>query len=397
MHYLARLWIMSLFFLFSSLQSEEKISLQLAWSEMMQGTKQIDTTSLHPVRVEQAHTVGHPYEPFFLNRVGFIVLAGGQGTRLGTDIPKGMVPIPPSEKTLFQIFLRRMVGFFNTYHEWPFCAIMTSDETDAATREYLQKNHFFGVPEEYVSFFCQSSLPLLNEKGEHIVENGRLITGPDGNGRVFTWLYASDIFHKWQKRGVQAISVLPIDNPLMDPLLPSLFQPILENRKEVSVATIKRRSATEKTGVFFAKENRLHVIEYSEIPDSLRYAQTEDGTLLHAYANISVFCLSMDAIHSLVSIPLPVHFAKKMRGPTQIYKAEFFIFDNLPFLHSFALVEIDRTRYFSPIKSKTGEDSLEQAATDFRRVQEEQAHHAGILLSKGENASSLDPAELYQY
>lgn len=387
--------ILPLFFSHSSLHSSEKISIRLAWEEMMKGASSRDFSTCTQPCIDLSTPAFHPYSPFFTKRVGFLLLAGGQGSRLGCDCPKGMVPIPPSNKTLFEIFLRRMVGFFRTYHEWPYCAIMTSDETDAATQAYLKEHHFFGVPEDQIFFFRQSSLTLLNEQGNPFYENGKLAVGPDGNGRALYWFHALGLYQTWKEKGVEALMVLPIDNPLMDPLLPSLFQPVLEGKVSASLATLKRRTPQEKVGVFFLQEGKPHVIEYSEIPDSLRNATTADGSLLYAWANISVFCLSMEHVERLAYLPLPLHFAKKMQNSLPIYKPEFFIFDHFPRLSSFSLIPLDRKRYFSPIKAKTGEDSLEQASLAFRCLQEEQAKRSGYMLDEGERADDIDPADLY--
>ena len=280
-HHFTFFFVLILTFLLP-LHSHEKISIRLAWEHMMEGASSRDFSSCTPPSVDPSEAASHPYSPFLTKRVGFILLAGGQGSRLGCEYPKGMVPIPPSNKTLFEIFLRRMVGFFRTYHEWPFCAIMTSDETDKATQIYLKENNFFGVPEEQIFFFKQSSLTLLNEQGNPFYENGKLAVGPDGNGRALYWFHACGLYQTWKERGVEALLVLPIDNPLMDPLLPSLFQPVLEGRTIASLATLKRRTPQEKVGVFFLEKGKPHVIEYSEIPDSLRNATTADGSLLYA-------------------------------------------------------------------------------------------------------------------
>ena len=161
-------------------------SLQQAWRTAFQGEKKQGDSALAPPQANLSFAASHPYKPFFSQRVGCILLAGGQGSRLGAEIPKGCVPIPPSGITLFEIFLRKIVGFHELYHIWPVCAIMTSDETDEYSRRYLQDHNYFGVPKEFVSIFCQSSLPLLDEHGDPVVENGSLVTGPDGNGKVFS-------------------------------------------------------------------------------------------------------------------------------------------------------------------------------------------------------------------
>lgn len=348
-----------------------------------------------PPEIEAPSSIRHPYRAFYTNNVAFILMAGGLSSRLGSDVPKGMTPIPPSGKTLFEIFFRRAVGFQKLYQRWPHIAVMTSQDTDTPTRTFLSQHDYFGVPTENVSFFIQGSLPLLNEQGVSFEESGQIVGGPNGNGLLFDALQKSDIPLLWEKENVQAISVLNIDNPLMDPLLPSLFKPVLEGRKEASIAAILRASETEKAGILLSKNKKIHVVEYSEVPEEIRISRDEKGKLSFPLANISVFCIERDSIAKLSQLPMPLHFAKKIRKGKIIYKPEYFIFDTFPALEKVSLIHIDRKRYFSPIKAKTGEDSLEEAALAFSFLQQDQAKEKRITIEKTQDPATLDPAELY--
>ena len=291
-----------------------------------------------------------------------------------------------------------MVGYFRIYSVWPHCLLMTSQVNEEAIQRYLHENQFFGVPRHYVHFLCQSSLPLLDENRNPLVEHGILQSGPDGNGRVFATLKESGLLQTLQKEGVEAISFQPIDNPLMDPFLPSLFHPVLQEKKEASILVIERQSAEEKTGIMLLREGKIHVIEYSEAPQSIKEAKLEDGSLFFRWANISVLCLSPSTVDHIASLPLPLHYAKKVRNNRTIYKQEYFLFDLFPALRSFSLVPIERSRWFSPIKAQVGEDSLERASEAFQRVQEEQAKKAKTLFSfENRSGADIDPALLYGY
>jgi len=357
------------------------------------------TDSLLPLwsvpHVEERPLILHPYAPFFHKTVGALFLAGGHGSRLETALPKAMVPIPPSGKTLLEIFLRRMVGFFRLYSRWPHCLLMTSEENEESIQQYLHMNDYFGVPRKYVHSFCQSSLPLLDEMGNPLLENGILQKGPDGNGRVCASLSESGLLQRLKDEGLDALSLLNIDNPLMDPFLPSLFHPVLEEHEEASILAIVRKSAQERTGLFYLQKGKLHVIEYSEAPSSVKNALSSDGTLLYRWANISVLCMTLSTIEKLASLSLPIHLAKKMRNSKPIYKQEYFIFDIFPALSSFSLIGLDRNKWFSPIKSKEGEDSLEQAAQALNKMQEEQALSAPLFSFEGKRGADIDPALLY--
>ena len=377
--------------------SQDTEALQRAWWQSTIDKTTRNAMKLDPVHAEIDRATYHPYAPFYSIKVGCIILAGGQGSRLGLEIPKGCVSIPSSGRTLFEIFFRKAVGFHSMYKMWPYLAIMTSLENDSETRQYLKANHFFGVPKKYVSLFCQSNLPLLNEQGEPYMEGGAIVCAPDGNGKVFASFEQSGIAAQWQEQGVQALLFMPIDNPLMDPFLPALFKPVLEWHEEAAFGAIQRKSATEKTGTFFLRDGRLQVVEYSEISDVLRSEKKPDGSLLHEWANISVGVMSLETVHFLSSLSLPLHFAKKMRGQAAIYKPEYFIFDTFSAISSFSVVGLERDSLFSPVKNKTGEDSLETARLHFQRVQREQAVRAKMEEERVSKAESIDPAELYGF
>lgn len=345
--------------------------------------------------IDTSPLIPHPYPPFFHETIATLFLAGGHGSRLGTPMPKAMVPIPPSGKTLLEIFLRRMAGFFSLYSRWPHCLIMTSEENDEVIQQYLSDHRCFGVPSTQIHLFRQSSLPLTDEKGYPLQEGGVIQKGPDGNGRVFALLKEQGLLHILKKEGVQALSILPIDNPLMDPFLPSLFHPVLEEKKEAALLAIPRTSPQEQTGLFYVQNGKLHVIEYSEAPSSMKEALAPDGSLLYRWANISVLCASPSTLETLARYPLPLHTARKIRQNTTIYKQEYFLFDAFPALNSFSLIGLDRAAWFSPIKAKEGADSLVQAAHAFEYLQAEQAHHLATPIPKDLRASAIDPALLY--
>lgn len=345
--------------------------------------------------VDNRPLLPHPYPPFKHTTIAALFLAGGHGSRLGTSLPKAMVPIPPSGKTLLEIFLRRMAGFFSLYSRWPYCLLMTSEENHEEIQQYLFDCHFFGVPSTQIILFRQSSLPLLDEQGFPLQEEGVLQKGPDGNGRVFHLLKEKGLLGFLQNECVQALSIFPIDNPLMDPFLPSLFHPVLEEKKDAALLAIPRVSPQEQTGLFYQQNGKLHVAEYSEAPLSMKEARASDGSLLYGWANISVLCASLSTLETLAHCSLPLHTAKKRRGQRTIYKQEYFLFDAFPALHSFSLIGLNRSAWFSPIKAKEGADSLAQAALAFETLQAEQAKHLTTPLPQDSKAGFLDPALIY--
>ena len=377
--------------------SQELITqIKAEWLEREAEQRKLSNGPWKSPDIETKSHVHHPYDLFQFNKVACILMAGWVSSRLNSDVPKGMTPIPPSGKTLFEIFFRRFVGFWQTYQQWPFIAIMTSKDTDDQTKKYLLQHDFFGVPSEQVSFFLQDSLPMLDEKGDCLEENGTLIFGPNGNGLLFKALQQSGISQNWEEEKVQACTIMNIDNPLMDPFLPILFQPVLEREKDAAISVITRSSEHEKAGIILEKNKHIHVVEYSEVPHEIQTSRDSVGVLSYPLANISVFCIKRQAIETLSQLVPPLHFAKKFRKGKTIYKPEYFIFDLFPYFEKPTLVQIDRKRYFSPIKSRTGEDSLEEGSLAFSFLQQEQAERKHLtLLAKVDDPSELDPAILY--
>lgn len=303
---------------------------------------------LKPLRIENI-TARNLVE---LGKVGALIVAGGQGTRLGFNAPKGLYPI--TDKTLLQIFAERTVTVSKKAKRSLPLAIMTSSVTDQAIREHFSENHFFGLDPKQVSFYIQGELPFLTLDGQQISDkNGQIATGPDGNGQALELFYQKGIWESWRSQGIDYLNFIQVDNPLADPFddkMPSLAQ---EENADVVIKCVERRDPNEKVGVLVERNKKIEIIEYSELE--------EPPT--QAYANISNFCFSMEFIQYLyeeLKVELPLHKAiKPVYGHTKACKFERFIFDVLPFSRKTTAVLDERSRCFAPLKNRTGEDSPE--------------------------------------
>jgi len=158
----------------------------------------------------------HPSPVLSQRTIGCLIMAGGMGSRLGVSEPKGVVLLPCG-KSLLQIFLEKAQAFQKGYQSRVFIGIMTSSYTDAAIKRHLEEHNFFGFNPKRIRCFQQDSLPFLDENGQLVLVENHVATGPDGNGRVFSACMKSGILDLWEREGVEAISVIPIDNPLLDP------------------------------------------------------------------------------------------------------------------------------------------------------------------------------------
>lgn len=272
-------------------------------------------------------------------KVGCIILAGGQGSRLGADIPKGMVSVL-EEKTLFQLFLENVAAAEQRAGRPLPLAIMTSPLNHKTTLAYLQDHQFFGARQ--VDLFEQEMLPLLDDQGNPLPE------GPSGNGEVFKHFARSGLLKKWQERGIAYIHVILIDNPLADPFDPELCGFHAEMRTQVTIKGVKKEDPEEKMGVILEEERKVRVVEYSEVSETIK-------RLPGLIGNTSLFCFSMDFAHTAASAALPWHIVQKevkvdgklIKG----WKFETFIFDLLEYASKIEVLVYPRNKTYAPLKS----------------------------------------------
>jgi UDP-N-acetylglucosamine/UDP-N-acetylgalactosamine diphosphorylase len=290
-------------------------------------------------------------------KVGCLILAGGQGSRLGSSLPKGLVPVTPIKgKTLFQIFCEKAVAASSQSGFALPLAIMTSPLNHQATVEYIEREKRFGLSEEQVSYFTQEMLPFLDDKGHWLLEaGGKIARGPDGNGRALYHFFCSGIWEKWKKAGIEYVNVVLIDNPLADPFDPALCAAHVEAKADITLKCVPRLHVEEKVGVVGLSNGRLKVIEYLDLPEEEKAASRSDGFLLWNIANAGLFCFSMDFIEKVVAVDLPWHLTRK----GGLWKFETFIFDLLDYAKKTHLLLYPREEAHAPLKNAAGEASLE--------------------------------------
>lgn len=321
-----------------------------------------------PVNYRPLHTFFTPddqyYEPGIKivsqGKVGAIVLAGGHGSRLGYNAPKGCFPVFEG-KSLYQLLAEKVLTASTRYGRTLYLGIMTSDATHQKTIEHFEKAHYFGLQKEQVCFFQQQNLPLQDEEGNTLSD-----TAPDGNGALFWHFAASGNLASWQADGIEHITVCTVDNALADPFQPHLIGLHTLHGNEATVVGIKRENPQEQVGVLVEQHSRLAVVEYSEMPDSQRLAFDARGVLKYPLANISYFAFSMAFINMMLKNPsskLPLHKAKKMVAiagkEVPCYKSEYFIFDLLAYCTKAEVLLLPREKFFAPLKNKTGPQSIE--------------------------------------
>lgn len=304
-----------------------------------------------------------------------VTMAGGQGTRLGHDGPKGTYDIGlPSHKSLFELQCdqlkesREITGVTIPWY------IMTSKENNDATVEFFEKNNYFGYGKENIEFFTQSMLPMINEDGKLILSKKDTIKeGADGHGGVFGSLKRSGCLDKMSKSGINWVFICGIDNCLMKLADPIFLGFAISSGCFAASKPVLKRDPYEKAGVFCRKNGKPYVIEYTEISDEMANLKDENGQYVYGDAHILGNIFKLDFLREIADVGLPYHTAFKKTAyidnsgneikpdEPNAYKFEMFLFDAFAFLDNIALLRVKREEEFAPVKNKTGEDSPETA------------------------------------
>jgi len=309
-------------------------------------------------------------------RVCCLTVAGGQGTRLGFDGPKGTYPIGPvSGNSLFSYFAGAILRAGIKYGHRITWYIMTSLLNRDATVAFFEKNAFFGLEREQVFFFTQGTMPAIGYDGKLLLSaKGSLALSPDGHGGTLLALRKSGALERMERERTDVISYFQVDNPLVkmcDPLFIGLHE--LE-KSDMSAIMLAKTGPHEKLGNFCVSGGKLNIIEYSDLPESLAEKRNPDGSLAFVAGSPAIHMISRRFVAELTAdgvLKLPWHRADKKiqtvdavgepvkpESPNGV-KLESFIFDALPLAKRTMILEGDRKEVFAPTKNATGVDSAE--------------------------------------
>lgn len=305
-------------------------------------------------------------------KVGIILVAGGLGTRLGVDQPKGMFPIGPlSGRSLFQVLLEKLRAIGRRCSVRIPLFVMTSPATDELTRQFLRDNNNFGLAADDVKIFCQATMWALDDRGEKILleSPGSLFLGPDGHGGMLAALDKSGSLAAAQRRGIEHFFYGQIDNPLTQICDEKLLGSHLLAGSEITTQVIRKRHPLERVGNVVSVDNRIQVIEYSDLPDDIARQTNPDGTFKLWAGNLAIHVMAVEFLARCAkrSDALPFHRAHKKvphldsRGRSvepefpNAYRFEKFIFDLLPLARQALVVEVDPAEAFAPVKNANTE------------------------------------------
>lgn len=355
-------------------------------------------------RQQAARALGE--EALRAGRVAALLVAGGQGTRLGFAHPKGMFPCGPlSKKSLFQWFAEQLTARGRKVgHEIPYL-IMTSPATHAETVAFWTEHQRFGLAEHQLRFFCQGQLPAVDATTRQFLLSSpdQLALSPDGHGGLLRALLHSGLVADLEAQGIDLIYYHQVDNPTVKLCDPEFIGWHLLERAEVSTKVVAKRSAEERMGVAVNLAGRCQIIEYSDLPADVARQTNPDGSLKIWAGSTAMHVFSLPFLKSMAAtgVNLPFHIASKAvpyLDPTtgvlvqpaapNALKFERFIFDVLPLAERSLIVETDRPIEFNPIKNKAGEDSPQTATAALEQL------HRGWLRQHGVTIADQVPVEI---
>ncbi|MDT8391319.1 MAG: UDPGP type 1 family protein [Lentisphaeria bacterium] len=310
-------------------------------------------------------------------KVAAFTVAGGQGTRLGYDAPKGTYPISPVKgKSLFQLFSESIFRAGEKYGHSILWVIMTSPMNDADTRAFFKHNRFFGLDPADIIFCPQGTMPAFDMGGKLILSaRDSLALSPNGHGGSLLTLRDSGALSRMAEEGIEHITYFQVDNPLVQPFDPLFLGLHDQLDSDMSCRSLTKTGPFEKLGNFCVHDTHTVVIEYSDMPDDLATLRNERGGLAFRAGSPAIHVLKRSFVERLTadgSLALPFHRAEKkiphlsLDGESVItpetangIKLEMFIFDALPLARNVLILEADRAESFGPVKNPTGVDSVE--------------------------------------
>jgi UDP-N-acetylglucosamine/UDP-N-acetylgalactosamine diphosphorylase len=305
-------------------------------------------------------------------KVGAFVVAGGQGTRLGFDGPKGNFQISPvRKKTLFQIFAENISAVSSKYKTSCPWYIMTSPLNHEQTVEIFQSNNYYGLEKDNIFIFQQGTLPNFSLEGKILLsEKEKIACSPDGHGGCIRALYKSGALKDMRNRGIEYISYWQVDNPLINIFDPLFIGLHVLDEAEMSSKALKKTGPKEKLGNFCLVDGKVNIIEYSDLPEELAIKRNPDNSLVFGLGSIAIHIINRSFLEKFASkdISLPLHRAVKniphldnngQNIESKGIKLESFIFDAIPLASRSIVFETIRSEEFAPVKNATGVDSAE--------------------------------------
>ena len=340
-------------------------------------------------------------------RVGVLLVAGGQGSRLGYEGPKGAYPIGPlTGNPLFYFHARKVLAKTLRYGKPVPFYIMTSEANYEATVACFRENGWFGLDRKDIFFFKQGMWPGMTDDGKIILDDpGHVFMSPDGHGGLLAALKNSGALADMKKRGIKSVFFFQVDNPLVEIADEAFIGYHVQSKSEYSLKLCAKRDPYEKVGMPMKFGNVCKMVEYTEMTDEQCNRKGKDGRLYFLYGSPAIHVFDRAFLEREAMKPMPLHLAHKKiayldangelvkPAAPNAYKFEKFIFDILPDAKKAAFLAFDQKDEFSPVKNAEGSDSPATCKADMQAKWRRQLAERGIEI-KGDAILEVDPCSL---
>ena len=314
-------------------------------------------------------------------KIGALLLAGGMGTRLGSDKPKGMYDIGKTKQVfIFQRIIENMLDVVRAAGAWIHLFVMTSEKNNEDTINFLKEKNYFGYDADHVHFYVQDMAPACDYNGKiFLEEKGRMATSPNGNGSWFSSMVSSDMIKTVDAAGIEWLNVFAVDNVLQRIADPLFVGATIASGCTVGAKVVRKAARDEHIGVICLEDGHPSIVEYYELTDELMDAKDENGNWLYNFGVILNYLFSVDQLKAieekrLKGEAMPLHVVEKkipyyddatgtVVKPEEVngYKFETLVLDMIRLSKSCLPFEVVRRNEFAPIKNKTGIDSVVSA------------------------------------
>ena len=377
-----------------SLSSEEQLEMvrhieSLDFSVLSEGNKEEVRGKFSPLFATTLSDISKNFERYTEvglkaireGKVGAVLLAGGQGSRLGFEHPKGMFRIGiEKELYIFECLINNLLDVVKKADAWIPLFIMTSTENNHETRVFFEKHNYFGYSSDNVFFFVQEQLPTLDTNGKLMLAGkGKVKTAPNGNGGWYASMAKTGMLRIVQNAHIEWLNVFAVDNVLQRIADPCFIGAVIESGKVSGAKVVAKADPEERVGVLCLEDGRPSIVEYYEMTDEMINRREPDGTLSYNYGVILNYLFRVDKLNQTLSVKLPLHRAFKkipymtvsgeMITPEEpnAYKFETLALDMVKLQDDCLAYEVDRSKEFAPVKNKTGVDSVDTARELLRK------------------------------
>lgn len=308
-------------------------------------------------------------------KVGAVLLAGGMGTRLGSDLPKGMFDIGVNKKLyIFECLINNLMDVVKECGEYIHLFVMTSDLNHDNTVKFFKEKNNFGYPGEYITFFKQEMAPCCDYNGNILLESkGKVAVSPNGNGGWFLSMMRTGALDIAKKNGIEWFNIFAVDNVLQKICDPVFVGATAMEGKSIGAKVVRKASPDEKVGVMCLEDGKPSIVEYYELTDKMRNETNAKGERVYNYGVILNYLFNVAELEKIVKYSLPYHVVEKKitcldeKGNTvkpempNGCKFEQLVLDMIKLSRSCLPFEVVREKEFAPIKNRVGVDSVETA------------------------------------